>query len=60
MPLYDTEGGWLNLTTDELVAAAEPLAKGFRGIKVKVGKPDAQEDLERLVALRRRSARVSA
>ena len=55
----DTEGGWLNLTTDELVAAEEPLAKGFRGIRVKVGKPDAQEDLERLVALRGRSARVS-
>jgi L-alanine-DL-glutamate epimerase-like enolase superfamily enzyme len=54
VPLYDTEGGWLNLTTDELVEAArESVVKGFHGIKVKVGKPDAREDLERLLALRK-------
>ena len=53
LPLYDTEGGWLNLATEELVAAGrESVARGFRGIKVKIGKPDAREDLERLLALR--------
>ena len=53
MPLYDTEGGWLNLTVDELVAGARVgRRRGFRGVKVKIGKPDAHEDLERLLALR--------
>jgi L-alanine-DL-glutamate epimerase-like enolase superfamily enzyme len=53
LPLYDTEGGWLNLTTEELVAAGrDSVARGFRGIKVKIGKADAREDLERLLALR--------
>lgn len=53
VPLYDTEGGWLQLTPEELVEGArQTVAAGFRGIKVKVGKPDAQEDLERLRAVR--------
>src|SRR5919199_6703348 len=53
VPLYDTEGGWLQLSPDELVAGAnETVAAGFRGVKIKVGKPDPQEDLERLRAVR--------
>lgn len=53
VPLYDTEGGWLQLSTDELVEGARrSVARGWRGIKVKVGKPDLQEDLERLRAVR--------
>jgi L-alanine-DL-glutamate epimerase-like enolase superfamily enzyme len=53
VPLYDTEGGWLQLTPEELVEGArQTVAAGFRGIKVKVGKPDAQEDLARLRAVR--------
>ncbi len=41
VPLYDTEGGWLHLTADELVAGAQALAGGRagRGVKLKVGKP---------------------
>jgi hypothetical protein len=50
--LYDTEGGWLHLTTEELVAGAKSsAAAGWGGIKVKVGKPTADEDLERLTAV---------
>jgi L-alanine-DL-glutamate epimerase-like enolase superfamily enzyme len=53
VPLYDTEGGWLHLTTDELVIGAkDSVDAGWGGIKVKVGKPTAHEDLERLAAVR--------
>ena len=53
VPVYDTEGGWLHLGVDELVAGAlGALAAGRRGIKIKVGKPDASEDVARLRAVR--------
>ncbi|WP_198663383.1 mandelate racemase/muconate lactonizing enzyme family protein [Jiangella endophytica] len=53
VPLYDTEGGWLHLTPDELVTqASEAKRRGLRGVKVKVGKPHAGEDAERLRAVR--------
>ena len=52
-PLYDTDGGWLQLTVDELVSGAQAsVAIGWPGIKIKIGKPNAQEDLERLAAVR--------
>lgn len=53
VPLYDTEGGWLHLSEDALVRGA--LASrdaGWPGIKLKVGKPHAGEDRERLLAVR--------
>ena len=53
VPLYDTEGGWLHLTTDELVAGAvASKAKGWPGVKLKVGKPNVNQDVERLRAVR--------
>ena len=53
VPLYDTEGGWLQLSIDELVAGAKAsVARGWPGIKIKVGRPNAQEDVERLRAVR--------
>jgi L-alanine-DL-glutamate epimerase-like enolase superfamily enzyme len=53
VPLYDTEGGWLQLSVDELVAGAkQSVANGWPGVKIKVGKADAQEDVERLSAVR--------
>ena len=53
VPLYDTEGGWLHLTTDELVAGAlASQSAGWRGVKLKVGKPGVGQDLERLRAVR--------
>jgi L-alanine-DL-glutamate epimerase-like enolase superfamily enzyme len=53
VPLYDTEGGWLNVTADELVTAARAsVDAGWQGIKLKVGKPDPHEDLDRLRAVR--------
>jgi L-alanine-DL-glutamate epimerase-like enolase superfamily enzyme len=54
VPLYDTECGWLNLDVEELVERTKTSAvSGFRGVKVKVGKTDAHEDLERLLAVRK-------
>ncbi|MFC1409258.1 mandelate racemase/muconate lactonizing enzyme family protein [Streptacidiphilus sp. N1-12] len=53
VPLYDTEGGWLHLTTEELVSGAlASRSAGWRGVKLKVGKPGAGQDLERLRAVR--------
>jgi L-alanine-DL-glutamate epimerase-like enolase superfamily enzyme len=53
VPLYDTEGGWLHLSTEELVAGARhSIAQGWPGVKLKVGKPSPFEDLERLRAVR--------
>lgn len=53
LPLYDTEGGWLHLTPDELASSAQQAKeRGLRGAKVKVGKPTAGEDAERLAAVR--------
>ena len=53
VPLYDTEGGWLHLTPDELVAGAVASRDaGWGGLKLKVGKPNYREDLERLLAVR--------
>lgn len=53
VPLYDTEGGWLQLSTDELVGhAIASRERGFSGVKIKVGKNLAQDDFERLKAVR--------
>jgi L-alanine-DL-glutamate epimerase-like enolase superfamily enzyme len=53
VPTYTTEGGWLHLSrealVDEAVAARD---KGFRGTKMKVGKPHLSEDVGRLDAVR--------
>ena len=40
VPLYDTEGGWLQLSTDELVGRGEAIGRQWlAGVKLKVGKP---------------------
>ena len=54
VPVYTTEGGWLQLSTDELVAQAlQAKQDGFAGSKVKVGRPHLSDDLDRLSAVRR-------
>ena len=51
---YNTDGGWLNWTEQWLVDDARRLVEedGFRGIKIKVGKESAVEDLRRVEAVR--------
>jgi L-alanine-DL-glutamate epimerase-like enolase superfamily enzyme len=52
--LYTTEGGWLQIETQALVDdALAAKAAGFRGSKVKIGKPHVSEDLARLSAVRK-------
>jgi L-alanine-DL-glutamate epimerase-like enolase superfamily enzyme len=52
IPLYDTEGGWLQLTVDDLVAGAKASqAAGWPGVKLKIGRSPF-EDAERLAAVR--------
>src|SRR5690349_11884892 len=53
VPVYTTEGGWLQLTPDALVAQAlEAKKQGFRGAKMKVGKPHVSEDVARIRVVR--------
>ncbi len=53
MPTYNTEVGWLHLPIDQLASqCAQAKAAGFRGVKVKVGKPHVSEDVARLRAVR--------
>ncbi len=50
---YNTDGGWLNWSIDQLVADAKSLLdSGYRGIKMKVGTGQVQEDLRRVQAVR--------
>ena len=53
VPVYTTEGGWLQLEASVLVEqtlAAQ--AEGFRGAKIKIGRPHVSEDVARLRAVR--------
>ncbi|MCZ7649257.1 MAG: mandelate racemase/muconate lactonizing enzyme family protein [Planctomycetota bacterium] len=52
---YNTDGGWLNLARETVVANAKRFTQeeGFRGVKLKIGKPDPAEDLARVAAVRK-------
>lgn len=53
VPVYDTEGGWLHLGTEDLVKSALAAKEAqWSGVKIKVGKPHVAEDAERLRAVR--------
>ncbi len=53
VPLYTTEGGWLHIPVEDLVAdAVNAKAAGFSGSKIKIGKRHLAEDRERLKAVR--------
>ena len=53
VPVYTTEGGWLQLSTNEIIEQTlAAKSAGFHGAKVKVGKPSAAEDVARLGVLR--------
>src|SRR5213075_500152 len=45
IPVYTTEGGWLHHSAQQIVdEAVAAKAQGFKGAKVKVGKPSIAED----------------
>jgi len=53
IPVYTTEGGWLHITVEKLVEETlAAKAQGFKGAKIKVGKPSGAEDARRLAAVR--------
>ena len=53
VPVYTTEGGWLHLEPAALVdQTLQAKADGFRGAKIKVGRPHVSEDVARLSAVR--------
>ncbi|GAB5078339.1 L-talarate/galactarate dehydratase [Arthrobacter sp. AD-310] len=50
---YNTSGGFLNATLDEVKArATQSIDDGIGGIKIKVGLPDTAEDLRRVAGIR--------
>ena len=53
LPLYDTENGWLHLSTDELVSGAKAASDaGWRGVKLKVGNVNPELDAEKVTRVR--------
>jgi L-alanine-DL-glutamate epimerase-like enolase superfamily enzyme len=51
---YNTDGGWLNWSTEQLVDDCRRLVQedGYRGVKIKVGSPELVRDLERVRKVR--------
>ena len=51
---YNTDGGWLNWSTQQLIDDGRRMVEeeGFRGVKIKVGRDRQDEDIERLRAVR--------
>ena len=52
--LYNTHVGWLNRPLDEMLDECERAVRGdrFTALKLKVGKPDPEEDVERVAKVR--------
>lgn len=52
---YNTDGGWLNLSRQQLVDNCRKSIEeeGFQGVKLKVGLPEPHLDVERVEAVRR-------
>jgi len=52
VPIYGS-GGWISYSVEELIdEVTNYKSRGFKAVKIKVGKPDWQEDLERLKLVR--------
>lgn len=51
---YNTDSGWLSMHTEALVAGcSRSIEDGFKGVKIKVGRANPEEDLARIEAVRR-------
>jgi L-alanine-DL-glutamate epimerase-like enolase superfamily enzyme len=50
---YNTDGGWLNFTVDELIEDMLGMVEGgWSSVKMKVGGPDARQDVRRVQQVR--------
>lgn len=57
-PVYGSDGGWLYMTVDEMLAEFDAyLSQGMMGVKMKVGHADPEVDIERVGEVRRRLGR---
>lgn len=53
VPLYSTDAGWLSFEQDDMIERMHRvLAKGFSGVKMKIGSPDPRADMRRVAAVR--------
>lgn len=53
VPTYASGGLWASMTIEELQAQARDfLDQGFRAMKMRIGKPDIGEDIDRVAAVR--------
>lgn len=53
VPTYASGGLWASMTIPELEAQARDfVARGFKAVKMRIGKPDIGEDVERVAAVR--------
>jgi L-alanine-DL-glutamate epimerase-like enolase superfamily enzyme len=51
---YSTDGGWLSWSLDDLLRDCHRLIeRGFDAVKIKLGRPDPREDLQRVAAVRK-------
>jgi L-alanine-DL-glutamate epimerase-like enolase superfamily enzyme len=51
---YSTDGGWLSWSLDDLLRDCHRLVeRGFDAVKIKLGRPDPREDLQRVAAVRK-------
>ena len=50
---YNTDGGWLNWSLEQLVSDAKRSDQGYQGIKIKIGSRDPNVDLDRIAAVRK-------
>jgi len=54
VPCYNTSGGYLQAPIEEVLDKADQsLARGLKGVKIKVGQPDSRIDFRRVEALRK-------
>lgn len=54
IPAYNTDAGWLNLSKNELVSQLCALVdKGWCAVKMKIGRNEPSEDIERVGAVRK-------
>jgi L-alanine-DL-glutamate epimerase-like enolase superfamily enzyme len=50
---YNTDGGWLNFEVPQLIEEMSAILEaGWRGVKMKIGKPDPRDDVRRVTAVR--------
>jgi len=54
LPIYNTNAGWLNFSVERLCEeASRQIDAGYRALKMKVGGPELDDDVDRVAAVRK-------